>query len=163
MNAAHLHLLINHFPVIGTIVLVLLLAVVIWRWNAGTARLLLISVALMGVFSIGVYLTGEPAEEVVEDLPGVAESLIEEHEEAALVSTILLVIAGAVAAGGVVVAQRKKTEVSRGSVILTFVVTLIAAGAMGWTSNLGGQIRHSEIRADAALESGGTVEMPDDD
>jgi hypothetical protein len=36
---------------------------------------------LGAVVALPVYLTGEPAEEVVEHLPGVAESFIESHEE----------------------------------------------------------------------------------
>jgi hypothetical protein len=36
---------------------------------------------LVALVALPVYLTGEPAEEVVEHLPGVAESFIESYEE----------------------------------------------------------------------------------
>jgi hypothetical protein len=49
----------------------------------------------LGVFvftallALPVYFIGEPAEEVVEHLPGVAKSLIEKHENAALFALLM--------------------------------------------------------------------------
>lgn len=40
------------------------------------------------MIAIGVYFTGEPAEELIEHLAGFSEPLVERHEEAALIATI---------------------------------------------------------------------------
>jgi hypothetical protein len=38
---------------------------------------------IVALLAIPAYLTGEPTEELVENLPGVSKSSIEQHEEAA--------------------------------------------------------------------------------
>ena len=84
MNWAQVHLWLNHLPVLGTLFgLVLLIAALLWK-NEDWKRLSLIVFVIIGLIAIGTYLTGEPAEEVVEDVPGVSEAAIEPHEESAL-------------------------------------------------------------------------------
>lgn len=161
MNGAHLHLIVNHFPVVGSVLAVLLLAVAVVRWDPTYARRIVYLVVLLALAGIVVYLTGEGAEEVAEDLPGVTESLIEEHEEAALVATILLGLVGAVAAGALFRFRRAGREITRGFVIVLLGLMLIPTIAMAWVSNLGGEIRHSEIRADGGTSSA-PAEVDDD-
>lgn len=147
MNGAHLHLLINHVPVLGTLLALAVLLAALSRggapWARGAFRLLV----ALGVVTLGVFLTGEPAEESVEDLPGVAESLIESHEEAARAATIALGVLGAFALGAL--AWFRRRPLPRWTVLAATAGTLAAAGLIGWTANLGGQIRHSEIRSGA--------------
>lgn len=147
MNPAHLHLLINHVPVIGAVIGLALLAAAIVRRSDELARVTFWLYALLGAASLVVYLTGEPAEEAVERLAGVSESLIEQHEEAALVATIAMGAAGALALLATIVFRRK--AIPRGIVGGGLVVALLIIGLMGYTANLGGQIRHTEIRSGA--------------
>lgn len=44
--------------------------------------------------AVPTYLTGEPAEEAVEHLPGVVKDLIEIHEERALIALIVATFGG---------------------------------------------------------------------
>ena len=145
MNAAHLHLLLNHAPVIGTVFGILLLAVAVMRRSDELVRVGLGFFALLAVITVVVYLTGGAAEELVENLPGISEALIERHEESALAATIVLAVFGGAAAVGLVAFRRKPLPRPVG--IVALVLSLISVGFMAWTANLGGQIRHTEIRA----------------
>ncbi len=149
MNAAHLHLLVNHVPVFGLIFGLLLLFVALWRRSAELSRTSLAIFVITGIGTIVVYLTGEPAGDAVEHLAGVGESMVERHEDAAMAATVAAGIVGALSAIGLLV-FRKAAAVPRWVASSTLVLALGAAGLMGWTANLGGQIRHSEIRAGSA-------------
>jgi uncharacterized membrane protein len=151
MNAAHMHLLINHLPVIGAVIALALLTLAVVRRSDELARVTFWLYALLGAASVVVYLTGEPAEEVVERLAGVSEPLIEQHEEAALIATIAMVAAGALALLATFVFRRK--PLPRRIVGGGLVVALLIFGLMGWTANLGGLIRHTEIRSGAVSSS----------
>jgi hypothetical protein len=150
MSAVHLHLLLNHLPVIGTIVAILLLAWAVLRRSPELTRASLALFVLLALAGIVVYLTGEPAEESVEHLAGVSESMIESHEEAALLATLLLGGLGAVALGGLVAFRRRVGGIPRGFATLALLLSLAPAAGMGYTAYVGGQIRHSEIRPGAA-------------
>ena len=90
-----------------------------------------------------------PAEETVEHLAGVSEAIIEQHEGAALTALIGATLLGAVSLGGLLAFRRSKT-VAKTLVTVALFGSLVVSGLMAWTANLGGQIRHSEIRAAAA-------------
>lgn len=145
MTIVHLHLLINHVPVIGTLFVVALLATALMRRDGTIARVALWTSAVLGIVAIVVYFTGEPAEEVVEHLPGVSESIIEQHEEVALVATTMIAAFATAALGAL--AMFRGRSLPRWIVVSSLVGMLAVAGVMGWTANLGGQIRHGEIRS----------------
>lgn len=144
MNTTHLHLLLNHFPIIGTLIgSGLLLWGIVRKQNnlksAGAAVLF-----IMAVIAIPVYTTGEPAEESVEGLPGVSEAMIELHENAATIAIWLLGITGLFSLAALIMDFRKKT--AAGFIFMvSFVLAVISFGAMARTGYYGGQIRHSEI------------------
>lgn len=146
MNWAHVHLIINHIPVIGIGLLILLFIVAIVRKNKGLITVALAFIILISLATIPVYLTGEPAEEVVEDMPGISEELIEEHEEQAEIAFILVEVAGGLALI-TLIARRYSDKLGQRLVILTLLVLIVSGGLLGWTANLGGKIHHEEIRS----------------
>jgi len=146
MNWAHVHLIINHIPVIGIGLLILLFIVAIVRKNKGLITVALAFIILISLATIPVYLTGEPAEEVVEDMPGISEELIEEHEEQAEIAFILVEVAGGLALI-TLIARRYSDNLGQRLVILTLLVLIVSGGLIGWTANLGGKIHHEEIRS----------------
>ena len=145
MSWAHIHLALNHVPVIGLPIALLLLAVALLRRSTELAKASLGLIALVAAVTIVVQLTGESAEELIEHLPGYSESLVEHHEEAALMATIGMSILGLVALTGLVLFRGAATIPSwvGGGILL---LGLLVGGLMAWTANLGGQIRHTEIR-----------------
>lgn len=150
MNLAHVHLLLNHMPVVGSIIGLLLL---LWAFLRGSDELKRASLALFvaaAVVSVPVFLTGEPAEELTENLPGVSEAVIERHEDSAVLSLIAAEVLGAISLFGLILAWRSREKAARWTMALSLAASLVTVGLMAWTANLGGQIRHTEIRASAA-------------
>ena len=73
MNGAHLHLLLNHFPLIGFVFSLLILGLGYVRANENFVRVGLLVILVSGVLAAPAYLAGEPAEDVIEKLPGFSE------------------------------------------------------------------------------------------
>ncbi|OGR85693.1 MAG: hypothetical protein A2901_05715 [Elusimicrobia bacterium RIFCSPLOWO2_01_FULL_54_10] len=145
MNAAHLHLAINHFPVVGFIIASPLLAWAVFRKSDVLAKTAFGLIIIIGLSAAAAFFTGEPAEELVEGMPGISESLIEEHEEAAEFALIVSLIAGAVCLVSLIV-FRGGRPLPLWLLMGVLTLSLAAAGAMGRTANLGGMIHHEEIR-----------------
>jgi hypothetical protein len=77
MDWGHLHLMLNHVPVLGAPALLALLA---WSWGRKQpegVRLSLWSTVALGAIALAVYLTGEAAEEMVESLPTFNHDMVE--------------------------------------------------------------------------------------
>jgi hypothetical protein len=152
MSWVHVHLILNHVPVIGLVFVLIVLGVALWRRSAEMTKLGLSAMTTLAVVTGAVFWTGEPAEEAVEDLAGVAEPLIHAHEEAALTALIAIGVAGAIAAW-LLWRLRSRQQVPRWVATTAFGLTLVAGGFMGWTAYLGGQIRHTEVRSVEATPS----------
>lgn len=149
MNPVHLHLMLNHVPVIGTALTLALLALALWKKSEElkhAALLFLVGVALV---SVPAYLTGESAEESLMDVAGVEETFIAPHEDAAQWAFGGQIALGVVALAGLVVFRGGKYMPGKftGAV---FAMALAVSGLMARTAYLGGQIRHPEIRTGPA-------------
>ena len=83
MNQAHLHMVVNHFPIVGIIIGMIVLGVGIATKSALSKRIGGLILIGSSLFTFPSFETGEGAEEIVENLPGVSENLIEKHEELA--------------------------------------------------------------------------------
>jgi hypothetical protein len=148
MNATHLHLLLNHIPVLGTIFGLGLLTFALWRRSDELKKTALGVVVIVALLAIPAYLTGEPAEAAVKSLPGVSKPIIEQHEQAATVAFTGVLALGAAGLAGLLLFRRGKlVSAWFGSVMLA--ASLIVSGLMAWTANMGGQVRHTEIRSNA--------------
>lgn len=148
MDSTHLHLLLNHFPIIGTIIGSGIMAYGYFTQSEPTKKAALLTWVTMALCAIPVFLTGEPAEEMVEGLPGVSEALIGEHEEAAELAIWVMEALGLLS---LLALFLKFKQESTGKMIMgiTFALSMITFGLMARTGYLGGQIRHSEIRSGA--------------
>lgn len=154
MNWTHLHLMLNHVPVLGTLFGLALLAWGSFRRNAALQRAALFTFVAVAVVAVAVYLTGGAAEDVVENIAGTAEGAIKAHEEAALVSLIAIELLGALSLAALLLTRTRFAGVV--AVRGALGVALVTAGLMAWTANLGGRIRHSELQqAGAAPHDGG--------
>ncbi len=145
MNAAHLHLVLNHIPVVGVPLSLLILLYGFWAKKeeaVHAAKLLFIGIALL---TFPVFFSGEPAEDVIRNLPGFEKGYVHPHEEAGEVAFVLTSILGGVSLLSVLLS--KKELIRRYSPIVIALLALATTITLGWTANLGGQIRHPEIRA----------------
>lgn len=149
MNWAHIHLILTHIPVLGVLAgTAILLAGLVLR-NTPTVRAAWVAFIVAGLAAIPVYFTGEPAEEMIEGLVGGSETIIEQHEQAALYAFIAAGILGALAVGGMML-WWKAEQVPVPATIVVLVLAAVVSGLMTWTANLGGEIRHTEVRGTAS-------------
>ena len=148
MNTAHLHLMLNHLPVLGAPMLLAVLAYGMGRRLPEVTRLALWGTVALGVISVAVYLTGEPAEELVESLPTFDHDLVERHEAVALGATVLLGVT-AVLAGLALWASRVGGRLAGTVSRLVLAGLLAGTAAVAATAWTGGPIGHPEIRAGA--------------
>jgi uncharacterized membrane protein len=157
MSFTHLHLLLNHFPVIGVIIAIGILFFSFVKKNSAVGKVALALFSILGAVSVIVFFTGEPAEEAIEKLPGFSEAITEKHEEAALVATIALASLGAFTLGGL--AWFRRREVPRWLTLGTLMLSMFSGTLMGYTAFLGGQVRHTELRGSTAVTA--SQENPD--
>lgn len=161
MNNAHWHLLLNHIPVLGVwFALAWMLAALILR-NAPMMRSSWVALIVCALAAIPVYLTGEPAEEIVEHLPGVSEAILDQHEDIGKIAFFGMEALGVLALGSLVVSWRNEKWL-RPLAVTSLLFTALCGGVLGYTAYLGGQIRHSEIRDNASLIAP-PAEQHDDD
>jgi hypothetical protein len=107
MNETHIHLLINHLPIFGSILGAFVLMHGIWSKSNSTKSA---AYNLFIISSIGAsiaYATSEGAEESVENIQGVVDATIKQHEEFALFALISLIILGAVSIIGLFLTIKK--------------------------------------------------------
>ena len=149
MDATYFHLAMNHFPVIGAIFAMVILAWGIFRDSEEIKNLGFASMVVTALVAIPVFLTGEPAEETVEGLPGVLESVIEPHEDFAKFALTIAIVGGiaAFSAFGYSRVRSSHSVIARAMAIVTLALSIATVGTMSWTAKLGGVIRHTEIRA----------------
>jgi uncharacterized membrane protein len=146
MNWPHLHLMLNHIPVLGTVFGLALLGWAVVRRHEPMQRIALATFVIAALAAIPVYLTGGPAEEVVEHLAGTAEQAIEAHEEGALLAFIAIELLGCIALAAIVF---RTARFARALTRAVLAMSLVTAGLMARTANLGGAIRHAELRGEA--------------
>ena len=149
LNPAHVHLLLNHIPVMGVLFGLLVLLIGFYWKNDQVKRASFVVLVVAALAAGVVYLNGESAEEVVEGMPGVTETVIEPHESAALWALILTALTGVLAILGLY-AGRGARRLSTPLTMAILLLVLISGVAMARTANLGGKIRHTEIRGASA-------------
>ena len=149
MNWAHIHLILNHIPLIGVGFTILLFVIALIKNSKELINVSLLFAIIVALFAIPAYLTGEPAEEIVEELPGISENLIKQHEEMSEKAFIFLEIVGALALMTLIV---KKYSQKMGAWLIsaTLIGLILGGGMIAWTANLGGRINHPEVRSDAS-------------
>jgi len=146
MDLTHIHLLLNHFPTVGYIIgggLFLLSLIAKSDDLKRAALVVLLGIALL---AIPTYMSGNGAQVGIKSLPGVSKSLIEAHEGAALVAIAFMEFTGAFAWLGLW-QFRRLDRIPGWNLAVILALTLVSLGLMIRASNLGGEIRHAEIRA----------------
>lgn len=144
MTLGHFHLMLNHVPILGVPLALMMLAYAHFFAADQVKRFALIFLLAVGVLSCGAYFTGEPAEKMVEELPGVSESFIHEHEEAAEFAFVLTEVAAIMSL--VVVVLKNNAIVQKWVPKFLMAVLLFASVALARTGYLGGLVRHTELR-----------------
>ena len=157
MALSHLHLVLNHAPVIGSAIAFGLLLLAMVRRSADLRRAGLEVFVIVGLLTLPAYLSGIGGQKEITERPEVAVAMVRAHHDAALLGSIGMLFTVMVAWVGLW-QTRRLTRPARGvfgAVVLLAIVTL---ALMGRAANLGGQIRHPEVsalQAAQAVESSG--------
>lgn len=157
MNDAHLHMVVNHFPILGTIFGLGILIVGLLLKNKSVQHTAYVLFAIAAVFGLLSMNTGEGAEELVEDLPNVGKKIIHEHEEIAEKFVILLYLTGAVALLSLLMSVRNHAKAK----FFAYATLILAIGTAVLSINVGtsgGEIRHTEIRENVSVNGVSTQE-----
>ncbi len=148
MNAAHFHLVINHFPIIGSAIAIFVLLIGIIKKSDDVKKVSVLILVLTALVTIPVYLSGEKAQAKVEgNYEDVEEEYIDAHEDFALYSFIAMDIAGALALVSMLLHKKPKI-LPNSFAYFILAVLIVVNGMMAYTAYLGGKIHHPEIRED---------------
>lgn len=146
MDAVHIHLMLNHIPVLLTPLAFVMLMLGLLRKNQTLRTTALNLFVIAAIVAVPVYLTGEPSEEMVETLPGIQESIVEQHEDAGKLGLIGTSVVGLLAVLFLVL-HKAKTDFPVKSSLLLLLISAVSSGLLIQTAYIGGQIRHTEIHA----------------
>lgn len=164
MDQTHLHLLITHLPIFGSLLATVVLGYALWKKSDTTimASYYMLIIAALG--AVIAYLTGEGAEETVEDLQGVSENVIEQHADFALFALVALIAVAITSLIGIYGTLTKNTF-AKPMATITLCLALISFALVARTGYLGGQIRHTEIASGNNANGGeqGGEQQGDDD
>ena len=152
MNPVQAHLALNHLPVLGAVFGLGLLAFALAAKRDETLRVGLFFLVLTAIAAWPVSLSGEKAEDVVEETADVSHDIIHDHEEAAESAAWAAYAVGVVALIGLVAFRaRPMPGWFKG---LSLVGALAVSGFMLQAANLGGRIAHEELRSNASSADG---------
>jgi len=159
MNAAQLHLMTVHVPVLGAGLAAVLLAVGVWRRNLLVEQLALFGLVVSALGAVTAYLSGPGAYEILDAGYVVDKALIEHHAvlgKAAFVGMAVLGVAAVTA-----LLQHAQGEAPPRA--LNFVLVgggLCLGWLLAWTAHEGGSIRHPEIRGALPIFPEGPTATP---
>lgn len=182
METAYLHMVTNHFPIIGVPFALFLLLLGLWRGSNDLKAASFLIFALLGPVTLAVYLLGQGGEDFVEDLAGVSHDSIEDHEDIAkfaLGSTLILAglaLFALIRYSGITFLRPRFRKTSASSdteeakvvpsafptwiTLVVLAAAVVSSGILGYTGRLGGMIRHTEFHEPA---TGGDEDRNDDD
>jgi uncharacterized membrane protein len=157
-TGAHLHLLVNHSPIFGSLFAFALL-VASYFTSADifrrTAFVVLIATAIGGAAAD---LSGDAAEEAVKGLPGIKHELIDTHSNMGDKAYILGGVLGVLAL--VALVRWRRQPVPARVTLAAVLATAFVGGVFVYTGLLGGQIRHTEVRPGATAADAMKIEPP---
>lgn len=146
MTLAHLHLLLNHVPTVGTVIAVALLILSIVRKDDGLRRVSLEVFCVIALLTLPAYLSGVGTKLEIERLPGVSLAAIDRHHDAALLASVFMMLNGFASWLGLW-QLRRVSRLSRGNVSVLLLLSIVTLAVMSQAANIGGEIRHPEILA----------------
>lgn len=143
-SSAHLHLLVNHFPVIGYFIILVFLVYGIIIKQEKVKQFSMFMIVVLSLITILVFVSGNNAEGMVKGAEGVIEENIEVHQYAAVRSFIAMEILGGISLL-MILYYRFKKPVPLSVTLIYLFLNLFVLWMMIYTSNQGGKIFHSEF------------------
>lgn len=145
MDELHLHLVVNHMPIIFPIVGIIILLIGILTKSEVTKRNSYIIFILGAITSIAAMGTGEGAEDSATKIAGLSENLIKKHEEVSEIFATLTYVLGAISLIALI-ASLKNSVISKYAPFVVGIFAVVALFFAQKAGTTGGEIRHTEIR-----------------
>lgn len=145
MNDAHIHLLVNHLPIILPMIAIIARITAFFLDSDALKRFAMIMLILSGIFAFASMQSGEKAEEMLESTVFFTESYIEAHEEAAETYAIFTYV---IAGMAIISLWADFTKKSFAMILseITLGLCIVSMYFAQKTGTTGGEIRHEEIR-----------------
>ncbi|MCE7938450.1 hypothetical protein DCC79_06290 [bacterium] len=147
MNAAHLHITINHFPVICVLLGILVLCIGHWRRSSEITMVALVLFVLAAVVTVPTYYSGRNSSRVIRGVEGVVRDITRAHSGAATWAYYVTLVLGLLAAWGLK-QWRSAGDLTSRVRGLVWIVAILAATTLARASLTGGKVRHTEARPD---------------
>ncbi|HEY3933031.1 MAG TPA: hypothetical protein VGL65_00265 [Gemmatimonadales bacterium] len=144
ITPAHLHVLVNHIPIIGLPLVALLLAWGLARREDAVVRVALLAAILIGIGTWFADYTGDGAKHDVRNNAWYNRAVVERHEQAGDRTNIAGIAAGVLALGVLVLARGGKPA-RRDGAAAVLAVLIVASALAAWAGYQGGKIRHNEF------------------
>jgi len=151
MNYAHIHIVLNHFPTIGTVIGLGLFIAALAKKSDDLKKSSLVVLVLMALLGIPTYLTGSAAQGIIQNDAGVSPTAIELHQNAAMLAFIFLGFTGTLAWLGLW-QFRRFSRPPAWNLTAVLLLTIATVGLMLRAGTLGGGINHPEIRTEELAE-----------
>lgn len=145
MNFAHIHVVLNHIPSIGTAVGAILFIASLIKKNDTLKKISLQVFVLMALATLPTYMTGNASQGILRRRAEIPQGLIELHQNAAMTALILMTILGTLSWFGLW-QFRRFSRPGSGNTYAVLIFSILTSTAILRTANLGGDISHPEIR-----------------
>src|SRR6516225_7123539 len=150
MNLVHVHLWLNHLPILGTLIALALFVISLAFDRDDLKQAGLALFVMIALFSIPAYMSGNAAQNEIKDDPGFSMELIQAHQGSALMAFLFIELTGAVSLIGLWRFSRSEKNPwmerpAKWNLIAVLALAITTSGVMAVAGNTGGEIRHSEI------------------
>src|SRR6185503_5499430 len=94
MNLAHLHIVLNHIPSLGSVAGLTLLAVGTYKKDEAVKQFGYTVMVLISMAVLPTYISGAEAQRIIGKYPSYAAGIFQEHQNAAMITLLLMIFAG---------------------------------------------------------------------
>lgn len=143
-TATHVHLLLCHAPLLLVLLSLAFLVLGMGRGNLRDQRIALALSVAAALIALPLYFSGAPSMSLLTRLPDYMDSIVERHRTVAALAMAGCGLLGVTALAALIFFDRG--TIPRGFGIAMILAAFFVSAILVWTANIGGEIRHSEIR-----------------
>jgi hypothetical protein len=149
MTLVHIHLLLNHWPIIGAFIALGLFVIALAANSDDLKQASLAFFVFLALLAIPTYMSGDVANEVLKANEPLPKELVATHQGAAMLAMVFMEITGFAALTGLWRFSRMSrpapVPVARWNSAAVLILAIVTVGLMTAVGNTGGAIRHPEI------------------
>ncbi len=158
LNMVHLHLILNHIPVLGAIFVTALFIIALVFRNVFLQKVSLWFLVMVALSTAVVYFTGDHSVALVENLPTYSSTILDAHRKAAQLGLAAMFVTGMIALGGALL-YSNKPRLPRLLSTSVLIILLLNSVLFTYIAYLGGQVNNPTIRSNGPV-SGPIIKLP---